>query len=118
MKAIFVETREFTKRIARFLTDRLYARLQNDLMRMPDMGDVIQGSGGLRKVRIADRNRGKGKRGGARVIYLYVPEARWFLLLDVYGKNEKEDLGTAEKKILSRLAAEFKRQAFLAARNG
>ena len=80
-------------------------------MANPELGDVMKGCGGLRKLRTADPRRGKGKRGGARVIYLYVPEAKWFFLLDVYGKDEKDDLSAGEKKELTRLAEELKKQA-------
>ena len=69
------------------------------------------GCGGLRKFRTADPKRGQGKRGGARVIYLYVPEAKSFFMLDIYGKDEKDDLSSTEKKVLSQLVDELKRQA-------
>jgi hypothetical protein len=71
----------------------------------------MPGCGGLRKARIRDARRKKGKRGGARVIYLHVPEVDWIFLLDVYGKDEKEDLTADEKEVLKRLADEFKRSA-------
>ena len=67
-------------------------------------------------MRIADPKRGKGKRGGARVIYLYVPEAKWFFLLDIYGKDEKDDLTANEKKALREIVTELKQQARDAAR--
>ena len=114
MKAVFVESSEFTEWVAEFLPDDAYAVLQQELMDHPDKGDVMPGCGGLRKIRIADPKRGKGKRGGARVIYLYVPEAKWFFMLDIYGKNEKDDLSTAQKKMLSQLVDELKRQALAA----
>jgi hypothetical protein len=85
------------------------------LMDNPDRGDVMPGCGGLRKIRTADPRRGKGKRGGARVIYLYVPEAKWFFMLDAYDKDEQDDLTAAEKKVLSGLARELKQQAKAAA---
>ena len=111
MKAVFVESREFTEWVAEFLPDDAYAALQQELLEQPDKGDVLPGCGGLRKVRAADPRRHKGKRGGARAIYLYVPEAKWFFMLDIYGKDEKDDLSTAEKKVLSKLVDELKRQA-------
>lgn len=116
MKAVFVESSEFTERVAEFLPDDAYAAVQQELMDQPDKGDVMPGSGGLRKVRIADPKRGKGKRGGARVVYLYVPEAKWFFMLDIYGKDEQDDLSTAQKKTLTQLVEELKRQALAALR--
>ena len=76
----------------------------------------MPGCGGLRKIRIADPKRGKGKRGGARVIYLYVPEAKWFFMLDIYGKDEQDDLSPAQKKTLAQLINELKHQALAALR--
>lgn len=75
----------------------------------------MPGCGGLRKLRAADPNRGKGKRGGARIIYLYVPEVKRFFLLDIYGKDEKDDLSANEKKVLAKLADELRKQARTAA---
>lgn len=111
MKAVFVESTEFTSWVTVHLPDDEYFRLQQALMDQPDKGTVMPGCGGLRKIRTSDPARGKGKRGGARVIYLYVPEARWFFLLDVYGKDEKDDLSAAEKRALSQLTRELKHQA-------
>lgn len=111
MKAVFVESTGFTEWVAEFLPDDAYAALQQELMNQPDKGDVIPGCGGLRKVRAADPRRHQGKRGGARVIYLYVPEAKWFFMLDIYGKDEKDDLSPTEKRTLSKLVDELKRQA-------
>jgi hypothetical protein len=105
----FVETTDFSKWRPRFLPDDAYAELQKELIANPQKGDVMPGCGGLRKVRIADPKRQKGKRGGARVIYLHIPEAEQILMLDIYRKGEKDDLTTAEKKDLRQLAREYKR---------
>lgn len=111
MKAVFVESTGFTQWVSEYLPDEAYAWLQQELMDNPAKGAVMPGCGGLRKVRTADPKRSKGKRGGARVIYLYVSEAKWFFMLDIYGKDERDDLTSDEKRELSQLAAEFKRQA-------
>src|SRR5262245_52031690 len=111
MKKVFVESSEFTAWVRKFLDDDVYAAFQQELMQEPERGAVMPGCGGLRKVRIRDTRRRKGKRGGARVIYLHVPEVDWIFLLDVYGKDEKDDLNADEKKVLRRLADDFKRSA-------
>jgi len=98
MKAVFIASTEFTAWVSRYLPDESYAELQQELMIRPEKGAVMPGCGGLRKIRTADPKRSKGKRGGARVIYLYVAEAKWFFLLDIYGKDEKDDLSAGEKK--------------------
>jgi hypothetical protein len=71
-----------------------------------DAGDVIQGSGGVRKLRWAAK--GKGKRGGARIIYLHVTIAARIYLLRCYAKNVKSDLTVDEKKELRQIAAHLK----------
>ena len=72
----------------------------------PNAGDVIPESGGIRKLRWAAR--GKGKRGGARIIYLYVAIAASVYLLRCYVKNVKTDLTVGEKKELRQIAAHLK----------
>jgi hypothetical protein len=72
----------------------------------PDAGDVMPGAGGARKLRWAAK--GKGKRGGARIIYLYVLIAARIYLLRCYAKNAKTDLTTDEKRELRQVAAYLK----------
>lgn len=115
MQKLFIEAPGFTVEVQKSWDDETYASFQKMLLAEPDRGMVIPGCGGLRKVRFRDPRRGKGKRGGARVIYLHVPEVNWIFLLDIYGKPEKDDLSAAEKKILRLLAMEFKQQARRAA---
>lgn len=115
MKASFIETSGFTEWVAKNLPDDAYAALQRVLMENPTAGDVMPGCGGLRKIRTPDPKRGKGKRGGARVIYFYVPETQQFLMVDGYGKDEQDDLSARERKVLSRLADAFRAEAKAAA---
>ena len=71
MKALFVELPPFERLRASYLNDEAYRALQNELMQNPLAGDVIEGTGGLRKLRQPDPRRGKGKRGGLRIIYYW-----------------------------------------------
>lgn len=71
MKATFVELPSFEHHRQDYLDDDAYLEFQRMLLLSPQMGDVIEGTGGLRKVRYEDKRRGKGKRGGLRVIYYY-----------------------------------------------
>ena len=80
-------------------------------MENPELGKVVPGCGGVRKIRIADSRRSKGKRGGARVLYMNVLEADWICFLDIYGKNESEDLTAADRKMFRTIAAAIRRQA-------
>ena len=82
-----------------------------------DVGDVMLACGIRRKIRIADASRGKGKHGGARVIYLHVPEAKRLDIIDVYGKDEKDDLSEAEKKQFRQLTVAVKTEAVTAYKN-
>jgi Protein of unknown function (DUF1044). len=69
----------------------------------PEAGDVIEGTGGLRKVRFGDKRRGKGKRGGLRVIYYWWLGGAQFWLFTLYDKDEAADLTTEERKALKAL---------------
>lgn len=69
----------------------------------PEAGPVIQGTGGLRKLRFADLRRQKGKRGGLRVVYYYWVTGQHFWLFTVYGKEMQDDLSSTEKKVLKQL---------------
>ena len=108
---IFVETRPFRQRLADFMDDSAFRVFQNELQATPEKGEVMPGCGGFRKVRVGDEKRGKGKRGGARVVYLNIPEADRIDLVAIYGKNEKEDLTANEKKMLASLAQEMRTEA-------
>lgn len=100
MKALFVELPPFERHRADYLDDHAFGQLQAELMRNPQAGDLIEGTGGLRKVRFADERRGKGKRGGLRVIYFYWDGKSQFWLFTVYGKDEMDDLSPKEKAAL------------------
>ena len=102
---VFIETSIFTKLIGEYLTDEQYSDLQQLLVSTPDAGAVIQGTGGIRKVRVA--RGGRGKRGGLRVIYYWHTPEHQILLLTVYAKNEVTDLTPPEKKVLKQLVEEW-----------
>lgn len=95
---IFIETPVFTRQITALLDDDEYGQFQRYLMTDPIAGDVIQGTGGLRKVRWSAGDR--GKRGGIRVIYYYLDDAFQFRMLLAYQKGIKDDLSPAERKML------------------
>ena len=67
----------------------------------------FRGASPLRKLRWGDRRRGKGKRGGLRVIYIHIPDLHVLFMLDVYGKDEADDLTTDEKRVLQGLAKQL-----------
>ncbi len=104
----FVETEVFTKRIVKMVDDETYADLQMELVKDPTKGKVIQGTGGLRKIRRAAR--GKGKRGGARVIYYFVLVDETIYMIFVYDKGEAEDLTADQKKTMKAVAQSIAEQ--------
>lgn len=111
MKAVFVELPPFERHRAEYLSDEEYRLFQQMLLRHPECGDVIQHSGGLRKVRFADPRRQKGKRGGIRVIYYWYVEKSHFLLFTLYDKNQQDDLTTPQRDILRQLLEQAKQRA-------
>lgn len=83
------------------MTDDEYRALQQALLRRPEQGDLIEGCGGIRKLRWGAA--GRGKRGGLRVIY-YVHGGRdLFRMLFVYSKNEQKDLTAEQRRVLTKV---------------
>ena len=99
MKAVFVELPAFERYRTDYLDEEAFGNLQNALMRNPEAGEVIQGTGGLRKVRFADKRRGKGKRGGLRVIYYWWSGGMQFWPYTLYDKDEMADLTPEQRKL-------------------
>ncbi len=103
MDALFVELPPFERLRANYLNDEGYRVLQLNLMQNPLAGDVIEGTGGLRKIRQPDPRRGKGKRGGLRVIYYWWLGGSQFWLFTLYDKDEADDLSTDQRKAIKKL---------------
>ena len=105
----FTETTNFAQfRDDYFVTDSAYSDVQQALLSDPHTGPVMRGCGGLRKMRWSDPRRGKGKRGGLRIIYLYLPELQRIIFLDVYDKDEADDLTPEERKEFAAVAQEIR----------
>lgn len=99
MKRTFKEVASFTKKWqALGLTDEDLRRLENILLEDPKTGKTISGTGGLRKIRIPLED--TGKRGGGRVLYVDVEVKETIYFINVYTKNEKDDLTEDEKKAI------------------
>ncbi len=103
MDAVFVELAPFRRHRAGYLDDDAYRSLQQLLMRRPEAGVLMRGTGGLRKLRFADGRRGKGKRGGLRVIYYWWRGGRQFWLFTLYDKDEASDLTIEQRTALRRM---------------
>lgn len=98
---LFVETPLFTKQIMALATDEEYRALQEVLVANPAAGDLIPRGGGIRKVRMA--RPGRGKRGGARVIYYWRQDQGTIFMLVAYAKSLKTNLSAAEISTLREL---------------
>ena len=100
MEAVFVELPPFERHRASYLGDEDFRSLQHFLLKHPLAGDVIKGTGGLRKLRFSDTQRHKGKRSGIRVIYYFWLPGMQFWLFTVYGKDMQDDLTDSQRKAL------------------
>ena len=98
---IFIETPIFTEDVIVLLPDDDYAEFQEYLANNPTAGDIIQQTGGLRKIRWTAN--GKGKSGGVRVIYYHVTADAQIRLLLIYRKGIQDDLTEQQKKVLRTL---------------
>ncbi|MCP4749471.1 MAG: toxin [Proteobacteria bacterium] len=100
MKLAFFETPAFTRYLFDYLNEEEYRSLQNLLLENPNAGEMIAGTGGFRKLRWRDRQRSKGKKGGLRIIYYHLYEARQIWFFTLYNKGEASDLTIKQKRIL------------------
>jgi len=85
--------------------------LEQDILANPAVGDLVPGTGGLRKVRLGQRQVRRGKRGGLRVYYLDLAAAKVTHLVAIFGKREKSDLSPAERKAVATLVRRLKEEA-------
>ena len=109
MRALFIELPAFEKYRQDYLTDEHYHAFQQQLLENPLCGDLLQHTGGLRKVRFQDTRRGKGKRGGLRIIYYWWWEDATFFLFTLYDKDELSDLTKQQRDLLSPMLRQIKR---------
>ena len=98
---IFIETAYYTRIIADYLSDEDQGKLQAHLIEHPGGGDIIKGTGGVRKIRWGAK--GKGKSGGVRIIYYWRTARDQIYLLTIYGKGETSTLTAKEKAYLKKM---------------
>jgi hypothetical protein len=99
-----IETSIFTRQIAALLSDEEYGEFQSRIAANPEIGALIRGGGGIRKVRIGVGSRGKS--GGARVIYYWAVRRDTILLLYAYAKNAAADLTPKQVSQLAKVVKE------------
>jgi hypothetical protein len=108
---VFIESKAFTRRLqelAEDAADSVLAGIQGGLLDNPFRGDVVKGLGGIRKARVSNPSRRKGKRGGFRYMYLYVEHRGHVHLLFLFDKDEQEDLNPAQRVFLRQLVDRIK----------
>lgn len=98
----FIELASFTEEVQAIGAEECYRKLQLELLANPEKGDLIQGTGGFRKVRMNLPRRGKS--GGARVIYMYLKIHDRILFVDIYKKTDRDTLSHQQKRWLQALA--------------
>jgi hypothetical protein len=105
---VFVETLKFTEQITDLSTDEDYADFQEELAKSPEKAGPISGCGGVRKVRMAAK--GKGKSGGARILYLYLKRHQLIYLLYLFTKGDADNLSAQGKRAVRELAKQISDQ--------
>ena len=110
----FIESRPFSRKLQQFAgdnADEVLRSIQADLVRNPDRGAMVPGLGGVRKVRMANPGRSKGKRGGFRYLYLYLERKQHIHLLLLLDKNEQEDATEEQRKQMREWTGKIKRES-------
>ncbi|MFZ4403253.1 MAG: type II toxin-antitoxin system RelE/ParE family toxin [Pseudobdellovibrionaceae bacterium] len=92
-------------------SDAKARQIENDILNNSEVGDIVSGTGGVRKFRMADESRGKGKRGGIRVLFLDLPHVQKTHLLFLLKKGESEDITADEKKAIRDLVVILKKES-------
>ncbi len=120
MKRTFIQTKEFSRRWDSLgLSDKDLQRLEEELLKNPEVGNVLQGTGGLRKMRFAFDHRGKS--GSSRVCYVDFVGYETIYLITIFPKNEQENLSQSERneirKLINILGNELKRGADINGKN-
>jgi len=108
---IFIEFRVFTERLYRLAKDHaenVLLAIQEDLLRNPERGSVVPGLAGIRKARVENPGRGKGKRGGFRYMYYFLERDEEVYLMFLFDKGEQEDLSETQKQVLRRAVGALK----------
>ncbi|HEY2547859.1 MAG TPA: type II toxin-antitoxin system RelE/ParE family toxin [Candidatus Acidoferrum sp.] len=111
---VFIESRPFTRRLHQLAgdhADEVLSSIQTDLDSKPERGAMVPGLGGVRKARVANPSRGKGKRGGYRYLYLYLEQRQHVHLLVLLDKNEQEDASEEQRRQIREWVAQVKKDS-------
>jgi len=108
MRRTFFQTRIFSKKLDSRGGDALLRRIEEEILKNPAAGATVAGTGGVRKLRIADPARGKGKRGGYRVLFLDLPGRHETFPIAFHGKDEADDLSSEGQRSIAQMVAAIK----------
>jgi len=112
MKRVFVYAPLIKKRLEGFIDPEEKAReIENEILGNLETGDIVPGTGGVRKFRLPDERRSKGKRSGIRVFYLDLPHVEKTHLIFLLRKGESQDLTSLEKKVIRDLVVTLKKES-------
>ena len=109
----FIESLAFTRRLRQIAgesAEELLSSIQRELLEKPDRGALVPGLGGIRKARVPNPSRGKGKRGGYRYLYLYFERRQHIHLLILLDKNEQEDASDEQRRQMREWVAQLKKE--------
>jgi hypothetical protein len=106
----FSEDRRRLERARELSHDDLVA-MEQGILADPQTGDLVPGTGGLRKIRVGQRQVSRGKSGGARVYYLDLPHRAVTHLVAIFGKRKKSDLSPAERRVVAALVKRLKEES-------
>jgi hypothetical protein len=105
----FIESKVFSRQIGT-LPAGVLTNIQFDLVQNPERGDIVKGTHGVRKARVADPGSSRGKSGSYRYLYLYLEHAGRVHLLYLYSKGEQTDLSPAQTGIIAALSQEIRKE--------
>jgi hypothetical protein len=105
----FVESKAFSKQIGA-LSPEVLTNIQSDLVQDADRGDVVKGTHGVRKARVADPASSRGKSGSYRYLYLYLEHAGRIHLLYLLSKSEQAELSPDQKRIIGALSRQIRKE--------
>ena len=106
---VFVESKVFSKQV-RELPAEVLANIQSDLVQNPERGDLVKGTHGVRKARVADPGSSRGKSRSYRYLYLYLEHAGRIHLLYLFSKDEQADLSPDQTRIIGALSQQIRRE--------
>ena len=108
----FVESKVFSK-LVRELPAEVLTNIQSDLVQNPQRGDIVKGTHGVRKARVADPGSSRGKSGSYRYLYLYLEHAGRIHLLYLFSKGDQADLSPEQTRIIGALSQQIRRETEL-----